>query len=153
MSQSKQKPLPAERAVLDLEMVVDGQAWQELQKGFTPQSEQDKWVITSQENTLFFGRSSSGSCIFEAHFAPLENGEYQLTAAYANRHPAEYRNQDGDYDSRLLIYLIRRLLLNHPVPFPQPAALPHQNKTTHEKHVMGGGEDRPGSFIPLNLLD
>ena len=63
------------------------------------------------------------------------------------------------YDARLLVYLIRKLLLKHNVPFPMPENVPQKQRRQHEELVMGknnGTNDGDGSsstFIPLNILN
>lgn len=153
-------PLPTERAPLDIDATIELDAWQQMKRGFVPQSAADKWFIYVDEaDQMYVHRASTGTCIFQVRFAPHPAGEGMTIAeAWANRNPQQYRNTKAGYDAKLLIYVIRRLLLKHEVPFPAPTALPKSNMPLHEQHVMGsqsGVEKRPGSsgFIPLDQLD
>lgn len=156
----KSVPLPPERAELDIDATIDSDAWEQIKIGFVPQTDKDKWFIYIDESDqMFVHRSSTGTCIFQVQFGPHPSGEgVTITQAWANRNPKQYRNTKGGYDAKLLIYVIRRLLLKHDVPFPAPSSLPKTNLQTHEEHVMGsesGIKKRPGSsgFIPIDILD
>lgn len=147
------KIMPTEYANLDIDATIEYDAYQLIEKGFVPQTKEDKWFIYMNEaGWLHIHRSASGSCIFKVQFESVANG-YTITHAKVNRHPDQYKGQDPAYDARLLIYLIRKLLLKHNVPFPMPGNVPHKQKSTHEKMVMGKGDDDGPSFIPLNILN
>ena len=156
----KTVPLPAERAPLDIDATIDRDAWGQMKKGFIPKSAEDKWFIYVDEaDQMYVHRASTGTCIFQVRFAPHSSAEgMTISEAWANRNPQQYRNTKAGYDAKLLIYVIRRLLLKHDVPFPAPSALPKSNLPLHEQHVMGsqsGIEKQPGSsgFIPIDILD
>lgn len=153
------KPLPPERAKLEIEAEIEPDAFALIQHGYTPRNPQDKWLIyLDDDNWLHCYRSQTGTCIFLAHFAPHpEQAEaYTIDKAWVNRNSDQYRMKDLVYDAKLFIYLLRRLLLGHNVPFPVPERMPHQNKPLHERHVMGKQENdhkngsSPPSFIPLD---
>jgi hypothetical protein len=139
---------------MEIEAVIDEEAFGRIQLGFTPQDTQDKWAIRLEEgNWLRCYRAWTGYCIYEAQLVWDESAAgYTIPSAWANRHPDQYRNTDVVYDARTFIYLIRRLLLGHAVPLPTPTNLSHRHKLVHEKHVMGGGENERPSIIPLDLL-
>lgn len=144
------KPLPEELAELEIDAHIDEEAFALIRQGYAGSRTTDKWALIFQgESILKIYRTATGSCIFEVTFAPIDGG-VTITRAVVNRRPDQYRGQDPVYDARLLIYLIRKLLLKHSVPFPMPADLPQRNKAAHERHVMGSQEDTPPSFIPLN---
>ncbi len=143
------KEMPTLTADLEIEAEIEPEAFALIQKGFEPASPQDKWrLVFNDDLQLDIFRVASGSCIFTAQFAPLNDG-YTITRALVNRDPAQYRSQDPVYDARLFIYLLRKLLLKHDVPFPLPADMPHRNKTIHEQHVMGQNQANPP--IPLDV--
>ncbi len=155
----KNRPLPAERAPLDIDATIEQDAWEKIRVGAVPQSADDKWFIYVDESDMMHvHRASTGTCIFMVQFAPHASGEgITISEALANRNPEQYRNTKAGYDAKLLIYLIRRLLLKHDVPFPSPSAMPKTNLGTHEQHVMGsesGIDKRPGSsgFIPIDII-
>ena len=153
------KPLPDQNAPLDIDATIEFDAWEQIRKGFAPQTPADKWLIEIDENELMHVyRASTGTCIFQVQFGPHQNGDgITILEALANRDPQQYRNTKAGYDAKLLIYLIRRLLLKHDVPFPSPSSMPKINQGSHEKHVMGresGINQRPGSsgFIPIDII-
>lgn len=145
------KPLPPQTAELEIEAHIEPEAFELIKKGFAPTDSSAKWALVMDDALeLRIYRTATGSCIFAVQFSPLEDG-FTISHAAVNRDPAQYRGQDPVYDARLLIYLIRRLLLGHPVPFPMPAALPQQNKAVHEQHVMGSPAGHTPSVIPLDF--
>lgn len=147
------KPLPTARIPLEIEALIEPDAFELIRSGYESTSPGDRWIIRLEEDLwLRMYRRTTGSCIYAARLAP-DGENYTIPEAWANRDPAQYRGSDPVYDARLFVYLIRRLLLKHDVPFPHPADLPHQNKVIHEKHVMGGDDDQKSSYIPLDLAD
>lgn len=146
--------MPAERAELEIEAVIEAEAFGRIRLGYAPRTEQEKWLLRWEAgNWLSCYRTATGHCIYTARFEADDTAEnYTIPEAWANRNPAQYRNQDTPYDARLFIYLVRRLLLGHNVPFPAPTALSHRHKLTHEQHVMGTDDNTPSSVIPLDLL-
>ena len=154
------RPLPKERAPLDIDATIEADAWEKIKLGVVPQSADDKWFIYVDESDLMHAhRATTGTCIFEVQFGPRASGEgITILHAWANRDPQQYRNTKAGYDAKLLIYLIRRLLLKHDVPFPSPSAMPKSNFASHEQHVMGSEsriDKRPGSsgFIPIDIIE
>lgn len=150
---------PAAKADLEIEAVIEPEAYALIQQGFIPRTRNDKWFIyLSEDGWLRCHRAATGVLVYWAKFDSTQNeGEdaYTITEAWANRKTEEYRMKDAAYDARVFVYLLRKLLLKHDVPFPTPAAMPHQNKPLHEKHVMGHDDTIGGSkpsFIPLNDL-
>ncbi|MEM8858820.1 MAG: hypothetical protein AAGD96_10895, partial [Chloroflexota bacterium] len=144
---------------LDIDATIELDAWAQIRKGFEPQTPAEKWLIDVDENDLMYVyRAYTGTCIFRVQFGPHDNGDgMTILEALANRDPEQYRNTKAGYDAKLLIYLIRRLLLKHDVPFPSPSTMPKINQGTHEQHVMGnesGINKRPGNsgFVPLNIV-
>jgi hypothetical protein len=135
----KTSPLPAERAALDIDATIDEDAWEKMKIGFVPQTANDKWfVYVDTAEQMHIHRASTGTCIFQVQFGLHPSGDgITITEAWANRNPEQYRNTKAGYDAKLLIYVIRRLLLKHDVPFPAPTALPKSNMSTHEQHVLG----------------
>ena len=153
------RPAPAEKADLEIEAVIEPEAYALITQGFIPHTRHDKWFIyLSDDGWLRCYRAATGVLVYWAKFEADESEEektYTITAAWVNRNTEEYRMKDPAYDARVFVYLLRKLLLKHDVPFPTPAAMPHQNKPLHEKHVMGHNESSSGSkpsFIPLNDL-
>lgn len=153
------KPLPRYNESLDIDATIEFDAWEQIRLGFVPNTSADKWLIEVDGNHLMHVyRAATGTCIFQVQFATHQyKGSMTITEALVNRDPQEYRSTKVGYDAKLLIYLIRRLLLKHDVPFPYPSSLSKINQGTHEKHVMGqesGITKRPGSvgFIPIDLV-
>ncbi len=158
------KPLPTERAPLEIEAEIEPEAFALIQRGFVPRSPQDTWILyMDADHWLHVHRSQTGTCIFLAHFTPhpSQTGFYTIDEAWVNRASEQYKMKDSVYDAKLFVYLLRRLLLGHNVPFPVPERMPHENKPLHEQHVMGQrdahgdnkGGDPPATFIPLDLLN
>jgi hypothetical protein len=152
------------RASLEIEAEIEPEAFALIQRGYLPRTPADKWLIRyTADGWLHMHRSQTGICVYLAHFAPhpTQSGFYTIDEAWVNRDSTQYKMKDLVYDAKLFIYLLRRLLLGHNVPFPVPDRMPHENKPLHEQHVMGqGGNDgdgtgdgvAPATFIPLPLL-
>lgn len=156
------KPLPEAREALDIDATIEPAAFEKMCTGFLPRSAADKWLIIMDESwTMHIFRAPTRTCIFQVAFEPTaDKKNVTIKEAWANRDPAQYRSTKAGYDAKLLIYLIRRLLLDHPVPFPTPGDLSADNQAAHERHVMGEPTDAPAvnenqltTFIPLNLLE
>ncbi|MDA0243412.1 MAG: hypothetical protein OT477_08355 [Chloroflexi bacterium] len=147
-------PLPEQRAQMEIDALVDAEAFGRIQLGFTPADMQDKWHMRMEEGQwLRCYRSWTGHCIYEVRFEWGETAEgegYTIPEAWVNRDPTQYRNEDTAYDARMFIYLVRRLLLGHNVTLPAPNALSHKHKLVHEKHVMGEKDNGRPSVILLD---
>jgi len=148
-SSGRSRPLPPSRTALPLSRTFTHDEYIALALGYKPRSPLEKWFIFMEDETLFFHRAQTGSCIFEAPLArSAEN--VTLRAAQVNREPQQYRSTDDEYDAALLNYLIDRFLLGRWVPLPLPRDMPREHADRHRRHVIGDA-DNSGDSIRLRL--
>lgn len=105
------QPLPPERQLFDLDLVLAPEAYRQVQWGFVPESMEDKWFIYFEDGWLNFHRSWTGCCIYRLHFTP-DGKDYRVSEAWVNRNPAEYPSPDAIRDRGLVRLLIDNLLLS-----------------------------------------
>lgn len=79
-------------------------------RGLIPKEMEDKWLIFLEEDVLWFHRSWTGLCCYEIR---LEGGE----AREAFYNPEVRMSEQEHVD--LLGFLVERLLLDRPIPFPR----------------------------------
>jgi hypothetical protein len=113
----KAKPLPDARAALPYARMFDRAERDRLRRGLVPEQMEDKWFIFLEGAWLYFHRSWTGTCIYAVKLR--EEGEGSaVEEAWANRAPEEYRETDDAHDTKLLAFLVDRLLLGLPAEFP-----------------------------------
>jgi hypothetical protein len=113
----KTKPLPAARVALRYARRFDRGEHDRLRRGLVPDQMEDKWFIFLEGSWLYFHRSWTGTCIYAVKLREEDEG-FAIEEAWANRAPEEYRETDGAYDTKLLAFLVDRLLLGLSVTFP-----------------------------------
>jgi len=82
----KTLPLPSQRAKLSVKRTFSEQEYNRLSVGFIPEEMEDKWFIFLENNVLFFHRSWTGVCIYEAH---LDNN-HSVKEVWVNRDNEQY---------------------------------------------------------------
>jgi hypothetical protein len=90
-----------------------------IARGLIPEEMEDKWFIFMQDTTLCFHRSWTGFCIYKVVFERV-NDEHLVREAFVNRDLDQYSFRDNSYEANLVGWLIDRLILRNPVPFPMP---------------------------------
>ena len=129
-------PLPAQRAKLDIERKFSEQEYNRLSQGLIPETMEDKWFISMENDVLSFRRSWTGVCIYEVHF----DDKRTIHEVWVNRDSEQYKETDNEYDKRLLNFLIDNLLLGQSTPFPVPSTSPVDlPKGVLQHHVSGTG--------------
>lgn len=131
-------PLPLENQRLDITLRYNSKEMEKIKKGLRPECMEDKWFIFYENNILYLHRGWTGYCMYEVHFSKSGN-VYKSTKIYVNRNENQYKNKDKDYDSKLLTYLIDRLLLSKKVefPFPPHCKIEKKNRPIYKHGVMG----------------
>jgi len=82
-----------------------------------PGQMEDKWFIYWKDDTLYFHRSWTGSCIYVVHFAK-EGNNYRMIKAEVNRDPKQYMETSDKRDAKMISYLVDVLLLHRESVFP-----------------------------------
>ena len=110
-----------------------------IRRGLVPEAMEDKWFIFFENHVLFLHRSWSGHCIYRVEFQETHDGA-EVTQASVATGERFYDRRSAEYETQLLDFLIRGLLLGHPVRFPVPADVPDSAPAgLFQHHVAGTG--------------
>jgi len=121
----KNLPLSSQRDKLKLKRAFSKDEYGRLSKGLIPEGMEDKWFIFMENNVLYFHRSWTGFCIYEAHF----DGNQKIQEVWVNRDSAQYDAHDNDYDEKLLMFLIDDFLLKREIFLPVSSNIPDDSLT------------------------
>jgi len=132
----KNSPLPTARTRLQLERSFTSEEHRRLTMGLLPQEMEDKWFIFFEDGWLYLHRSWTGICIYAVHLR-VEGDGSTIEEAWVNREPSEYKSTDDAYDTRLLGFLIDRLLLGRNVPFPALTDTPKERASLLRHNIVG----------------
>lgn len=110
----------------DLSLEFSAEQFDQLQKGLIPEAMEDKWFIYFENDWLFFHRSWTGNCIYQAHIlkekGDQEDREYKIKEFFVERDKEIWNNEDDIFDLNTLLVLtlwgllgldIRGLLTNN----------------------------------------
>ncbi len=114
----KTLPLPSMRQDLGLELFLSDAEGEQIQLGFVPQEMEDKWFIFFEDGWLYFHRSWTGACIYGIKFDGSPSG-VRATESWVNADPSQYKGSDRDFDRKLVLYFINKVLLRKPAEFPR----------------------------------
>ncbi len=104
------EPLPLARAPLDLPArEFTSEERERLLLGVVPQVMEDRWFVFAEHGRLYFHRSWTGHCIFEAALQPHGAG-WRLADAWVNREPGQYGSKSAEYDAEQLLGLCNLVL-------------------------------------------
>jgi hypothetical protein len=134
----KTRPLPTARAALSYSRTFDRVEHDRLERGLVPDQMEDKWFIFLEEPWLFFHRSWTGTCIYALRLRADGDG-FAVEEAWVNRAPEEYRETDDAYDTKVLAFLVDRLLLGLDVPFPLREHVDPAKASMFIHSVVGNG--------------
>ncbi len=99
----------------DLSLEFSVEQYNQLQKGLIPEAMEDKWFIYFENDWLFFHRSWTGHCIYQAHIlkekGDQEDREYKIKEFLVERDKEIYNNDDDMLDLNNFLMLIFRGLL------------------------------------------
>ena len=114
----KATPLPADSAALPIpQRHFSAAEMARIRDGLVPEEMEDKWFIVWDDDRLRFHRSWTGLCVYEARFAPDDDGA-TLVEARVSREHGRYGHAADDDNARLMMWLIEALLLRRSVPLP-----------------------------------
>lgn len=114
---AKPRDMPDRVAVLPYGATFTRAEFSVISRGLVPVALDDKWLGIMDGMTLRLHRSRTGHCIYAVEFSRARGG-YRVKEATVNREPAEYLHTDCGYDSRMLHFIIRALMLRDRIPFP-----------------------------------
>jgi hypothetical protein len=131
------KLMPSERAAISFERTFSSEEWQNVVRGVVPRQMENKWLIFTEGNTIFFHRSWTGHCIYQVS-VEQQGDAFVAKHAIVNRDKAQFQSSDEAYEASLLGFLIDAKLLQKPVKFPVPRSLPQNSPAGLFQHVISG---------------
>jgi hypothetical protein len=132
------KPMSEKKARISLDRKFSEDEFNQISFGLIPQAMEDKWFIFLEDNSLYFHRSWTGECIYQATFCK-ENDQYFLKEVWVCRDQEKYQFTSDSYDEQLLLFLIENLLLGKDTPFPLLKTLANTIKGVFQHSVSGTG--------------
>lgn len=132
----KRLDAPVERENLEIVAGFSDADGEQMIRGFVPKEMEDKWLIDYDAGWLYFRRSWTGAVIYGIRLDGSPLG-VRVIESWANRNPEQYRWKSAEYDRRLVLYLIDRILLKKDVPFPSPPDLGNVPDDLVRHHLVG----------------
>ena len=133
------KTLPASEPFvsLPLEGFFSDAQFARIRHGLIPKEMEDKWFVYFDEPWLLLHRSWTGQLVYRVRFESTDGGMRVVLAEVIDARDRYSRSSD-EFEARLLDFLIRRLLLGEPVPFPIEDANPSP-PGAFQHHIAGTG--------------
>ena len=127
---------PAEREDLKLEALFSDADAERMMQGCIPKAMEDKWFIYFEDGWLWFHRSWTGAAIYALRLDGSSAG-IRVVESWVNRNPEQYKQNDTEFDRKLVAYLIDRILLGKQVPFPTPPGAENAPQGVARHHYVG----------------
>ena len=105
-----------------------------ISKGLVPVEMENKWFMYYEEAVLNIHRSWTGSHIYKAFYSE-ENESFNRLLV--NRDPEQYTQSDNEEDMKMFYFLVKRLLLNQDVPYPNKLNVSGFVKNAILHHTVG----------------
>ncbi len=102
-------PMSSKRTEFSVNKLYSDSEMKAMYRGLIPQEMEDKWFIYWSDDTLFFHRSWSGHCIYQARFEGS-----MLTTIVACRDHDIFTGGEDESDRRAVLQLIQYGLLTNP---------------------------------------
>lgn len=130
--------MPEEKTLLPVEKIFTKKEYELIKHGHIPFDMDDKWFIFFEDNRLHFHRSWTGLCCYQILLESYGEG-YRIKEAWANRNPDDIRldSDSDDYDRKLIIYLINRILLGKEANFPVPSDISEKESSAFQFSMAG----------------
>ncbi|MFB6938056.1 hypothetical protein [Streptomyces chartreusis] len=96
------------------ERIWSDEDWERIQHGYAARDMDEKWNVFAEGEVVFLHRSWTGRGVFEATFAPVDEGGWRIARAVVERDPKRYRNLDDAYDCLMLELVISAIVLGEP---------------------------------------
>lgn len=127
-------PMPEDRIQLEYARRFTAQEQRKLSYGLLPADHDEKWHIFLEDDWLCLHRSWTGECSYLLKLAKHKD-EFRVVEAWMN---PVLDFQEKGYAQKFLDYLIDRLLLSKPVPFPFPKHIQAPLERALFRHAMVG---------------
>lgn len=103
------KPLPEQRAQLDLDRTFGEPEYHALIQGVIPRSQEDRWFAFEEDDWFSLHRSWTGHCIFRVRLEEVGDG-WRIAEAWVNRDPDQYASDDDETDAKMLGRLLNGII-------------------------------------------
>lgn len=109
------KPISTPQPMPQLpERIWSDEDWERIRRGYAARDMDEKWNVFAEGEVVFLHRSWTGRGVFEATFAPVDEGGWRIARAVVERDPKRYRNSDDAYDCLMLELVISAIVLGEP---------------------------------------
>jgi hypothetical protein len=135
----KNTPLPTETIDLSYQRTFTKDEIEKIKKGMIPEQMEDKWFIYCQDETINIHRSWTGIQIYRVEYHSVADNEFQVTKVLVNGDKKHYNYQNVNEETKLLNFLIDRLLLNRQVKFPIPTNITADQQSIFKHATIGHG--------------
>ncbi len=131
------KRLPFEEMVaIPYRAAFDHKQFAKLSAGLLPRAMEDKWFVYLAGDELCFHRSWTGQGVYQVTMAQDRETYKVNNALCSNKMLVE---NDREYQSQLLDFLICNLLLGEAKPFPRPTGVTEQLPGIYQHAISGTG--------------
>lgn len=127
------------------ERIWSDEDWERIQRGYAARGMDEKWNVFAEGEVVFLHRSWTGRGVFEATFAPVDEGGWRIARAVVERGPKSYRGTDDDYDCLMLELVISAIVLGEP-------AQDLRSKMVELTRREPGAADAPAGVIQHSAL-
>jgi len=129
-------PMSDRRIQLPVEAIFSTSDLRKLKRGVIPVQMEDKWFIFFEDDCLFFHRSWTGYCVYQARIEK-EDRHFKLTEVWATRDSEQYTNSDIGYDIEVFLFLVYSYLLGKTPPLPRGKASESTDHTVEMWSLFG----------------
>ena len=105
------KALPSKRITIRLDRTFSPLEMKHIRRGFVPGQMEDKWFIYWKDDTLFFHKSWTGTCIYVVRFVS-EGDSCRMIESDVNRDPEQYTETSDERDAEMISDLVDWNLLH-----------------------------------------
>lgn len=99
------KPMPEQRAQLELHRTLNEPEYRALIQGVIPRSQDDRWFAFEVDDWFSLCRSATGNCIFRVRLEETDRS-WKIAEAWVNRDPDQYDSVDDAADTLMLERLL-----------------------------------------------
>jgi hypothetical protein len=119
--------------------------WERIQLGYCSRGMDEKWDVFAEGDVVFLHRSWTGRRIFEATFARVDEGGWQVAEAVVERDQARYRGKDDAYDCLMLELVLSAIVLGD-------TAQELRSRLVELTRKVAGAADVPSGLVQHSAL-
>lgn len=130
---------PGRMAPLPYHATLSHAEYATIRPGLIPEEMEDKWFVFWESESLFFHRSWTGHCVYQADFQPAD-GRFAVAKTLVSADREFYHRGADGHEVALLDFLIRGLLLHQSIECPVPPGLRDSvPRGLYQHHIAGTG--------------